>query len=141
MQALIEHKGKQFLVEENSELKFPYLGGKVGEKFQLEKVLYTDDSKKKEFGSPYITNLSISGEILSHGRDKKVVVFKMKRRKGYQKKNGHRQNFTMVKIEKFKKQAASKKVTKAINEDSSTEKKKIDTVKKKADTKSKKESK
>ena len=141
MQALIEHKGKQFLVEENSELKFPYLGGKVGEKFQLEKVLYTDDSKKKEFGSPYITNLSISGEILSHGRDKKVVVFKMKRRKGYQKKNGHRQNFTMVKIEKFKKQAASKKVTKTINEDSSTEKKKIDTVKKKADTKSKKESK
>ena len=59
MHALIEHKGKQFLVEENSELKFPYLGGEVGEKFQLEKVLYTDDSKKKEFGSPYINNLCI----------------------------------------------------------------------------------
>ena len=131
MHALIEHKGKQFLVEENSELKFPYLGGEVGEKFQLEKVLYTDDSKKKEFGSPYITNLSISGEILSHGRDKKVVVFKMKRRKGYQVKNGHRQNFTMVKISKFKKQSASKPKKEA----SATDDKKTTTAKKKADTK------
>jgi len=111
MQALVEHKGKQFLVEENLELKFPYLGGKVGEKIQLEKILYTNNSKKKEFGKPYITNLSISGEILSHGRDEKVIVFKMKRRKGYQVKNGHRQNFTMVKIEKFKKAAAKKTTT------------------------------
>ena len=131
MHALAEHKGKQFLVEENSELKFPYLGGEVGEKFQLEKVLYTDDSKKKEFGSPYINNLSISGEILSHGRDKKVVVFKMKRRKGYQVKNGHRQNFTMVKISKFKKQSA----TKPKKETSATDEKKTTTANKKADTK------
>ena len=94
MQALVEHKGKQFIVEENSELKFPYLGGEVGEKIELEKILYTDDSKKKEFGSPYIDGLAISAEILSHGRDKKVVVFKMKRRKGYQVKKGHRQDFT-----------------------------------------------
>tara|TARA_B100000953_G_C17730889_1_gene328804 strand:+ start:76 stop:489 length:414 start_codon:yes stop_codon:yes gene_type:complete len=137
MQALVEHKGKQFLVEENSELKFPYLGGEVGEKFQLEKVLYTDDSKKKEFGSPYITSLSISGEILSHGRDKKVVVFKMKRRKGYQVKNGHRQNFTMVKIAKFKKQSAAKPKKEA----STTDEKKTTTAKKKTDTKIKKESK
>ena len=136
MQALVEHKGKQFLVEENSELKFPYLGGEVGEKFQLEKVLYTDDSKKKEFGSPYITSLSISGEILSHGRDKKVVVFKMKRRKGYQVKNGHRQNFTMVKIAKFKKQSAAKPK----KETGASEKKKTTTAKK-TDTKTKKESK
>jgi len=110
MQALVEHKGKQFLVEENVELKFPYLGGKVGEKFDLEKILYIDDSKKKEFGKPYLKNLSISGKILSHGRDDKIVVFKMKRRKGYQVKNGHRQNFTLVKIQKFKKTSA-KKVT------------------------------
>ena len=109
MQALVEHKGKQFLVEENLELKLPYLGGKIGEKIQIEKILYTDDSKKKEFGKPYLTNFSISGKILSHGKDEKVVVFKMKRRKGYQVKNGHRQNFTMVKIEKFKKATAAKK--------------------------------
>ena len=127
MQALVEHKGKQFLVEENLELKFPYLGGEVGEKIQLEKILYTDDSKKKEFGKPYLTNFSISGKILSHGKDEKVVVFKMKRRKGYQVKNGHRQNFTMVKIEKFKKVSASKKTS--------------TTKKKTADTNTKEESK
>ena len=138
MQALVEHKGKQFLVEENSELKFPYLGGKVGEKIQLEKILYTNNSKKKEFGKPYITNLSISGKILSHGRDEKVIVFKMKRRKGYQVKNGHRQNFTMVKIEKFKK-AAAKKTTTSKKADTDTTKE--NTAKKKASAKSKEESK
>ena len=52
MQALVEHKGKQFLVTENLELKVPYLGGKEGDKFQLEKILYVDDTKKKEFGKP-----------------------------------------------------------------------------------------
>ena len=111
MQALVEHKGKQFLVEENLELKLPYLSGKIGEKIQIEKILYTDDYKKKEFGKPYLTNLSISAKILSHGKDDKVIVFKMKRRKGYQVKNGHRQNFTMVKIEKFKKATATKKIS------------------------------
>ena len=111
MQALVEHKGKQFLVEENLELKLPYLSGKIGEKIQIEKILYTDDSKKKEFGKPYLTNFSISAKILSHGKDDKVIVFKMKRRKGYQVKNGHRQNFTMVKIEKFKKATATKKIS------------------------------
>ena len=115
MQALVEHRGKQFLVKENLELKFPYLGGKAGDKIDLDKILYVDDSKKKEFGKPYIKNLSISGKILSHGRDDKIIVFKMKRRKGYQVKNGHRQNFTLVKIEKFKKAtkkaATAKKIT------------------------------
>ena len=140
MQALVEHKGKQFLVEENSELKFPYLGGKVGEKIQLEKILYTNNSKKKEFGKPYITNLSTSGEILSHGRDKKVIVFKMKRRKGYQVKNGHRQNFTMVKIEKFKKATATKKAT-TTSKKATTDTTKESVSKKKASAKSKEESK
>ena len=141
MQALIEHKGKQFLVEENSEFKFPYLGGKVGEKFELEKILYIDDSKKKEFGTPHITNFSISAEILSHGRDDKVVVFKMKRRKGYQVKNGHRQNFTMVKIEKFKKATAAKKTKTAAKKTKADSTKETTTAAKKTKTAAKKESK
>ena len=127
MQALVEHRGKQFLVEENVELKFPYLGGKAGDKFDLDKILYIDDSKKKEFGKPYIKNISISGEVVSHGRDEKIIVFKMKRRKGYQVKNGHRQNFTLVKIAKFKKSAA-KKVTvdkKAETKETTTTKKTV----------------
>ena len=136
MQALIEHRGKQFLVEENVELKFPYLGGKVGDKFDLEKILYVDDAKKKEFGKPYIKNLSISGEILSHGRDDKIIVFKMKRRKGYQVKNGHRQNFTLVKITKFKKTAAKKTTaTKKTETKNTTDTAKKAGTKKTADTK------
>ena len=115
MQALVEHKGKQFLVTENLELKVPYLGGKEGDKFELEKILYLDNTKKKEFGKPYLTNLTISGKILSHGRDNKVIVFKMKRRKGYQVKNGHRQNFSIIKIDKFKKSA--KKAVASTKED------------------------
>jgi len=135
MQALVEHRGKQFLVEENVELKFPYLGGKAGDKFDLEKILYVDDSKKKEFGKPYIKNLSISGEILSHGRDDKIVVFKMKRRKGYQVKNGHRQNFTLVKIAKFKKATAKKATTKKAEPKKTSATTKKATAKKTADTK------
>ena len=121
MKALVEHKGKQFLVEEKVELKFPFLGGKEGDKFNIEKVLYVDDSKKKEFGNPYIKNLSISCKILSHGRDDKVIVFKMKRRKGYQVKSGHRQNFTLIKVEKFNKIKST--TTKKITEKSTAEKK------------------
>tara|TARA_B100000700_G_scaffold283333_1_gene335594 strand:+ start:125 stop:538 length:414 start_codon:yes stop_codon:yes gene_type:complete len=134
MQALVEHRGKQFLVEENVEFKFPYLGGKAGDKFDLEKILYIDDSKKKEFGKPYIKNLSISGEIISHGRDDKIVVFKMKRRKGYQVKNGHRQDYTLVKIAKFKKATAKKTTTKKAATTKKDEPKKTST-KKVADTK------
>ena len=141
MQALVEHKGKQFLVEENSELKFPYLGGKIGEKIELEKILYTDDSNRKEFGSPYIDGLAISAEILSHGRDKKVVVFKMKRRKGYQVKKGHRQDFTMVKINKFKKQTKPKKIAKTSTKDDTAKDSKVSSKGKTTKTKSKKESK
>ena len=142
MQALVEHKGKQFLVEENLELKLPYLGGKIGERIQIEKILYTDDSKKKEFGKPYLTNFSISGKILSHGKDEKVVVFKMKRRKGYQVKNGHRQNFTMVKIEKFKKATTAKKISATKKKTATDTTKKADTAKAKiVDPNPKKESK
>ena len=141
MQALVEHKGKQFLVEENSEFKFPYLGGEVGEKIELEKILYTNDSKKKEFGSPYLDGLTISAEILSHGRDKKVVVFKMKRRKGYQVKKGHRQDFTMVKISKFKKQTKAKKAAKTSSKDDTTKDSKVSSKGKATKTNSKEESK
>ena len=64
-------------------------------------------------------------EILSHGRDKKVVVFKMKRRKGYQVKKGHRQDFTMVKINKFKKQTKAKKVAKTSSKDDTAKDSKV----------------
>ena len=114
MYALIEIAGKQFKVEENVQLKIPYNSSKIGDKINFDKVLYFDDGNKKSVGNPYISGLSINAKVVSHGKDPKVIVFKLKRRKGYQKKIGHRQTFTVVEIGKLtaKKTAAKKTTTK-----------------------------
>ena len=103
MYALIEFAGKQFRIEEGSSIKVPYVDGKVGTKVTIDKVLYLDDGKNKMVGTPLVSDVKIDGEITSHGRERKVVVFKFKRRKGYQKKNTHRQEYSMLKIGKLKK--------------------------------------
>ena len=86
MHALIEYAGKQFKVEEGSSIKVPHVQGKVGSKVSIDKILYIDDGKNKTVGTPLVNGAKIDGEITSHGRGRKVVVFKFKRRKGYQKK-------------------------------------------------------
>ena len=97
MYALIEFAGKQFKVEEGSSIKVPYVDGKVGSKVNFEKIIYMDDGKNKTVGTPIVAGVKIDGEIVSHGRERKVVVFKFKRRKGYQKKNTHRQEYSILK--------------------------------------------
>ena len=116
MYALIEFAGKQFRIEEGSSIKVPYVDGKVGTKVTIDKVLYLDDGKNKTVGTPLVSGIKIDGEITSHGRERKVVVFKFKRRKGYQKKNTHRQEYSMlkvVKLKKVKKSPSKKSETKA----------------------------
>ena len=103
MYALIEFAGKQFRIEEGSSIKVPYVDGKVGTKVIIDRVLYLDDGKNKTVGTPLVAGVNIDGEITSHGRERKVVVFKFKRRKGYQKKNTHRQEYSMLKVGKLKK--------------------------------------
>tara|TARA_B100000700_G_scaffold185598_1_gene204459 strand:+ start:430 stop:744 length:315 start_codon:yes stop_codon:yes gene_type:complete len=98
MQALVEISGKQFIAEKDMTLKVPTQTGSEGDKITFDKVLYVSNDKEKVFGSPYVENASVEAEVVSHGRDKKVIVFKFKRRKGYQRKQGHRQNFTTIKI-------------------------------------------
>ena len=98
MYALIEFAGKQFRIEEGSSIKVPYVNGKVGTKVAIDKVLYLDDGKNKTVGTPLVSDVKIDGEITSHGRERKIVVFKFKRRKGYQKKNTHRQEYSMLKV-------------------------------------------
>ena len=100
MYALIEFAGKQFRVEEGGSIKVPYIDGKVGSKVIIDKILYMDDGKNKTVGTPTVPGAKIDGEILSHGRERKVVVFKFKRRKGYQKKNTHRQEYSILKVGK-----------------------------------------
>jgi len=101
MYALIEFAGKQFKVEEGISIKVPYIKGEVGSKVAFDKILYMYDGKNKTVGTPLVEGLKIDGEITSHGKERKVIVFKFKRRKGYQKKNTHRQEYTMLKIGKL----------------------------------------
>lgn len=100
MYAIVEIAGKQFRVTKEQNIKVPRLKGDSGSKVNFDKVLfYSDDNGKNQVGKPDISNMAVSATVIEHGRDKKIVVFKKKRRKGYQKKNGHRQYFSIIKIE------------------------------------------
>ena len=124
MYALIEFAGKQFKVEEGSSIKVPYVDGKVGSKVAFDKIIYMDDGKNKTVGTPIVAGVKIDGEIVSHGRERKVVVFKFKRRKGYQKKNTHRQEYSILKVGKVgkAKKVAKKESTKPVKTKSSPKK-------------------
>ena len=125
MYALIEFAGKQFKVEEGSSIRVPHVEGKVGSKVTIENILYMDDGKNKTVGTPTLTGAKIDSEIISHGRDRKVVVFKFKRRKGYQKKNTHRQEYSILKVGKLgkvKKTVASKKTTEKTDKEAAPKK-------------------
>ena len=94
MYAIVDIKGKQFKVEKGQELKIPKIDGKVGSKIEFDNGIISNDNGKLSINKP----IKVVAKILSHGKDKKVVVFKFKRRKGYQKKNGHRQQYTIIQI-------------------------------------------
>ena len=116
MYALIEFSGKQFRVEEGASIKVPYIDSKIGSKVTIDKILYMDDGNNKMVGDPLVKGVKIDGKIESHGRGRKVIVFKFKRRKGYQKKNTHRQEYSMLKVGKLgkvKKAQSKKSETKA----------------------------
>ena len=126
MYALVEIAGKQFKIEENVQLKVPYYSNKVGDKITIDKVLYFDDGNKKSFGNPYIKNLSLDAKVVSHGKNDKIIVFKLKRRKGYQKRIGHKQPFTILEFGKLsagKKTTAKKTTTKKTTTKKTTAKK------------------
>ena len=99
MYAIVDIYGKQFKVEKDLILKVPFISEEVGKSVNFEKIILVMDDKKIKVGQPLIKGAKVSAKILEHGREKKVTVFKKKRRKGYQVKNGHRQNFTKIQIE------------------------------------------
>ena len=116
MNVLVEILGKQFKVEKGDKLRVPYINKDVGEKLTFDNILYSDDGKTKKLGKPYLQDLQIEAKLLEHGTEDKIIVFKFKRRKGYQKKNGHKQKFSLIEISNFKKKAATKKKTSKKNE-------------------------
>ena len=103
----------------------------MGAKVTFDKVLYFDDDKNKLVGTPYIDGLTIDAKVAGHNRDKKIIVFKFKRRKGYQRKNGHRQQYSILEVGKLsaKKKAATKKTVKAVTAKKSEKKPKVKAAK------------
>lgn len=99
MYAIVEIAGQQFKVENNQEIFVHRLSGDEGSAVTFDRVLLVENGGKVSVGAPSVDGASISAKILAHVKGDKVLVFKKKRRKGYQKMNGHRQAFTKVKIE------------------------------------------
>lgn len=99
MYAIVDISGKQFKVAKDQFLYAPKMEGEAGAAVEFDKVLLLDNEGKIDVGAPTVSGVKVSGKILEHVKGDKVIVFKKKRRKGYVKKNGHRQQFTKVLIE------------------------------------------
>jgi len=114
MYAIINIAGKQYKVSKGDKINTPSLDSKPGTKVTFDNILATDDGKKTTFGNPFVRNTTVTAKVLEHGRTKKLLVYKKKRRKGFECKNTHRQGFTMLAIENIttKKPAAKKTSTK-----------------------------
>ena len=96
MYAIINISGKQFKATSGTRIRVPKQDGKTGSSLTFDKVLLINDGKNTEVGKPILKGASVTGTIIEHGRNKKILVYKKKRRKGYQRKNGHRQWFTEI---------------------------------------------
>ena len=99
MYAIVEIAGQQFKVSKDRKIFVHRQSGEVGDKLTFEKVYLVDNESDVKVGMPVVEGASINASIVSHVRGDKVLVFKKKRRKGYQKLNGHRQDFTQILIE------------------------------------------
>ena len=98
MRAIIETGGKQFAVAPNQTIRVPSMAGDPGDKVTFDRVLYAAGSDAVHVGAPHVQGASVTAEIVKHGRGKKIVVFKYKRRKRYSRKKGHRQGFTELRV-------------------------------------------
>jgi large subunit ribosomal protein L21 len=99
--AIIQTGGKQYKVSPGDTLRVEKLMGQRGDQIELPQVLFYTEGEQILVGNPYLPNVKVVGEILDQRRAKKVIVFKMKRRKGYHKRQGHRQSFTTVRIKEI----------------------------------------
>ena len=98
--AIIETGGKQYRVNEGDVIFIEKLGAEQGDKVTFDKILEIFGDAA-QFGAPYVTGASVTGSIVKNGRAKKIIVYKMRPKKGYRRKQGHRQAYTKVQIEKI----------------------------------------
>jgi large subunit ribosomal protein L21 len=99
--AVVRLAGKQVTVKPDLKVEVPRLDAEVGSVIQCDDVLLFSDGKDVRVGQPSLDGVKITAEVLEHGREDKIIVFKMKRRKNYRRKKGHRQGYTLLKITKM----------------------------------------
>ncbi len=99
MYAVVKTGGKQYKVSEGTFFKVEKLPGAVGDKVVFSDILLVSRDGELRLGKPLVDGARVSGAIVEQGREKKIIVYKMKRRKGYRRKQGHRQLYTGVKVE------------------------------------------
>jgi large subunit ribosomal protein L21 len=98
MYAIIQTGGKQFRAEPGQTIRVPSLPAEVGETVTFDQVLLTGDEGEVTVGAPQVSGVTVTGEVVRHGKARKVIIFKWKRRKNYRRKQGHRQAYTDVRI-------------------------------------------
>ncbi len=101
MYAIIRTGGKQYQVAAGDTLKVERIQGEVGDTIEINEVLLVADGDDVTIGQPLVDGASVTAKIAEQGRAKKILVFKKKKRKGYQVKNGHRQQYTALTIEEI----------------------------------------
>jgi large subunit ribosomal protein L21 len=99
MYAVIKTGGKQYRVNQGETLKIETVAGEVGSAIVLDKVLMVGNGDKLSVGKPLLAGATVTATIVANGRHDKVKIFKMRRRKHYQKHQGHRQNYTEIRID------------------------------------------
>ena len=99
MYAVIQTGGKQYRVSQGDTLEIETISGEPGAAVTFDNVLLVGDDDETRIGTPTVDGASVAGTIVNHGKHRKVIVFKFRRRKDYKRKNGHRQNFTRVRID------------------------------------------
>ena len=117
MFAIVETGGKQYQVEEGRYLDVELLEGDKDSKVVFDKVVMIVNGKKSKVGQPYVAGASAEGTIVKHDRAKKIIVYKQRPKKGYRKKQGHRQEFTRVMISKIRTTASKKAKEEATTEE------------------------
>jgi large subunit ribosomal protein L21 len=99
MYAVVKTGGKQYRVAAGEKLRIEQIAGDVGSEVVLDQVLMLADGDVVTVGTPLVSGASVKATVVAHGRADKVRIFKLRRRKHYQKRQGHRQNFTEIKID------------------------------------------
>lgn len=138
MYAIIESCGRQYKVAEGDVVFFEKLDAEEGKKITFDNVILVSEEGKVQIGNPYVKGVKVEGKVISHGKGKKIIVFKMKAKKNYRRKQGHRQPYTKIEITTIKTSTTTTKKTETAKKEEPVKKaepkttttKKVETAKK-----------